>query len=345
MNTLITEARLNFTLGDKIGNGGEGDVHKAHDIQLNAQLAVKKIPHAKFTNENLFFEECKKLYLSKHQNVVPVNYGCKDDEYVYLAMPLYEKGSLKNLIDGRFLTSREIIRYSLQFLSGLNHIHTKGLVHFDVKLENILISKSNQALITDFGVAQYTGHYGFASHNGTTRPFAPPEYFNQAEHNLKFDIYQAGLTIYRMCVGEEIFKKQYSVALLKRGVSNDAHLVEKIISGNFPNRSFHYSHIPKPLRTVITKAMNPDPEIRYSNVIDMMNDIAKIDAANDWNLTTDYLTFENYNKLDFKVTATKQDDSWNVVTTKNERRKIDFCDNNMTDHEKNSLLYNCLKKF
>ena len=162
MITYLTEAKLNFELRNKIGDGGEAEVYEAFDPQLNATLAVKKIPITSFTDKDLFFEESRKLYLTNHHNVVDIIYACQDDDYVYLAMAFYKNGSLKALIDQRFLTSREVIRYSLQFLSGLNNIHSKGLIHFDIKPENILINNSNQALISDFGLAQYTVHYGFA---------------------------------------------------------------------------------------------------------------------------------------------------------------------------------------
>src|SRR6056297_812327 len=99
MSSLITEAKLNFELGNRIGGGGEGDVFEAHDLQLDALLAVKKVPHNKFTDESQFFEESKKLYLTKHHNIVEVNYGCKDEDFVYLAMPYYSNGSLKSLTD------------------------------------------------------------------------------------------------------------------------------------------------------------------------------------------------------------------------------------------------------
>ena len=342
MATLITEAKLNFELGDKIGDGGEGDVHKALDHQLNAALAVKKVLHTKFTHESLFFEESKKLYFTRHRNVVQVNYGCQDDEYVYLAMPLYGNGSLKKKCDERFLSAREIIRYSLQFLSGLNHIHSKGLIHFDVKLENILLSNSNQALISDFGLAQHTGHYGFSRVFGTTQVFAPPELFEQPEHNLKYDIYQAGITIYRMCVGDKVFESQVDNAFIHRGVRNDSHFIDKLRNGQFPDRRFYFSHIPKQLRKVVKKALQPNPDDRYNSVLEMLNDLAKISLANDWIFTTDYKGNDSWENGIKKVSANFNGTDWSIDAIKKDRRKRAYCKSGLNNSDKNSLLYECL---
>ena len=287
MVNLFTETRLDFKLIKKVGNGGEGEVYKTNDRQLNSIIAVKKVPITSFQKELQFFEEAKKLHLTRHQNIVPINFGCKDDDFIYLAMPIYENGSLKNLMDKRFLSSREVIRYSLQFLAGLNHIHIKRLLHFDIKPENILLSKSNQALISDFGLAEYTGRYGFSKIHGTTAVFAPPELFMQQEHNLKFDIYQAGITMYRMCVGDAVFFDQINQAHIHRGISDQTNFIKALKAGKFPNRSFYFSHTPIALRSIIKKALNPLADDRYDSVLDMMNDLASIDKADDWIFESD----------------------------------------------------------
>ncbi len=339
MSTLLTEAKLNFKLGKKIGKGGEGEVYEANDHQLNAILAVKKVSHSKFKDESLFFEESKKLYLTRHRNVVEINYGCKDDDHIYLAMPFYQNGSLKGICDNRFLSSREIIRYGLQFLSGLHHIHSKGLIHFDVKLENILISNSNQALISDFGLAQYTGGYGFSKVFGTTQVYAPPELFDQAEHNLKFDIYQAGITLLRMCVSDKIFIDQIAQAFVKKGAKADAHFIERLKNGQFPSRTFYFPHIPKPLRKVIASALNPNPNKRYDTILEMQNDLAKIKDANDWLFNTDFNGNETWTDNKREVKAAFDGTNWSIKSLKSGRQKKDFCKVNLNDSEKNSLLY------
>lgn len=340
---MFTNSLLSFTLINQIGNGGEAEVHLATDHQLDAQIVIKKIPKANFNDIDKFFEESKKLYLTTHHNIVKVLYGSQDNDFVYLALPHYQNGSLKGIIDNRFLTSREIIRYSLQFLSGLNNIHSKGLLHFDIKPENILIDESNKALISDFGLAEYMGNYGFAPVNGTTEVLAPPELFNQAEHNIKFDIYQAGITLYRMCNGDRVFMQQMNDAFISRGVSNDANFINNLQRERFPIRNFFLPHIPKPLRNVIRKSLKANPDDRYNSILEMLNDLAKINIVNDW-LYTINGNVETWIKRDYIVTCTENivNNIFTISALKNNRRKTQYCQNFENKNEASNLLYDCL---
>ncbi|MCE4064371.1 serine/threonine protein kinase [Chryseobacterium gleum] len=339
---MFTNSILNFTLGTQIGNGGEATVFLATDHQLNAEIVIKKIPQTNFTDKNLFFEESKKIYLTNHHNIVKIMYGSQDADFVYLAMPYYPKGSLKSIIDGRYLTSREIIRYSLQFLSGLNNIHSKGLMHFDVKLENILVDHSDKALISDFGLAEYMGVYGFATVNGTTPVYAPPELFNQADHNLKFDIYQSGIAIYRMCSGDIEFLNQMNNAFLSRGVHNNDNFINNIKREKFPDRSSYLPHIPKPLRNVIKKCLKANPAERYDSVIDILNDLSKIDIATDWQYVKIDTNYEQWTKPNCIVTCNYVNNKFSIQSLKNNRRKTVYCKTLDSKNEAYNLLYTCL---
>lgn len=340
---MFTNSLLSFTLINQIGFGGEAEVHLATDHQLNAQIVIKKISKVNFTDIDKFFEESKKLYLTAHHNIVKIMYGSQDDDYVYLALPYYPKGSLKRIIDHRFLTSREIIRYSLQFLSGLNNIHSKGLIHFDIKPENILIDDSNKALISDFGLAEYMGYYGFAQVNGTTPVLAPPELFTQAQHNLKFDIYQAGITLYRMCAGDNSFFQQVNDAFMSRGVSNQAHFINNLQRENFPKRNNFLPHIPKPLRNVIKKALKANPDNRYNSILEMLNDLSKIEIANDW-MYKKHVNIETWEKDNYIVTCTENltNNKFTVSALKKGRRKTIYCKICNNKEEANNLLYDSL---
>jgi len=340
---MFTNSLLSFTLINQIGFGGEAEVYLATDHQLNAQIVIKKIPKTNFTDIDKFFEESKKLYLTTHHNIVKIMYGSQDNDFVYLALPHYEKGSLKKIIDDRFLTSREIIRYSLQFLSGLNNIHSKGLIHFDIKPENVLIDESNKALISDFGLAEYMGHYGFAQVNGTTPILAPPELFTQTQHNIKFDIYQAGITLYRMCVGDPTFFQQVNDAFISRGISDQTHFINNLQRENFPKRNYFLPHIPKPLRNVIKKALKANPDNRYNSILEMLNDLSKIEMANDW-VYIKQGNVETWEKENYIVTCTENlaNNKFVINTLKNGRRKTAFCKICNDREEASNLLYDCL---
>jgi serine/threonine protein kinase len=146
----------------EIGQEGKNStVHVVNDPNLNAQLVIKTIPKSSL-NVAEYFSESQILYLSSHPNVVPVHYACEDADSIYIAMPYFQKGSLNVLMSNKSLTVREIIKYACQFLSGLHNIHSKRLIHFDVKPDNILLSDSDEALISDFGLSRHTDYSGLA---------------------------------------------------------------------------------------------------------------------------------------------------------------------------------------
>lgn len=280
MSLGIKTTRLGFELRDEIGQEGlNSQVFKSFDTQLDATIVVKRIEKSKFTDASKYYEEAKRLYASEHPYVVQIKYSSEDDDYIYLAMPYYPKGSLKKLIDTRFLTVREIIRYATQFLSGLNNIHVKKLVHYDIKPDNILLSDGNEALISDFGLAKNTNSIGLAEIGQIYVKHVPPEAFAADVADMRFDIFQAGLSLYRMCNGNEEFDRQLAQF-------SDLDSFQKAVeSGIFPDRKNYLPHIPKKLRKIVNKALAVYVADRYQTVLALLNDLALIDGAIDWQYT------------------------------------------------------------
>ncbi len=277
MNLGYTKAELNFETLEEIGQEGKNSqVFRSHDKQLDAVVVTKKIAKAKLVNPSDYFSEAKRLYDSSHPNVVQIKYACEDADYIYLAMPFYKNGSLKKMIDSKFLTVREVLRYSIQFLTGLNNIHVKKLIHFDIKPDNILLSDANEALVSDFGLSKNMNVFGMTATDQVYSFQAPPDVFQQTEQSNLYDIYMAGVTIYRICNGNEIFKSQ-----LQNYPTEDL-FKNAIITGNFPNRKVYHPHIPKKLRDTITKAIRPDKTQRHQTVIALINDLSVIDKLLDW---------------------------------------------------------------
>jgi len=341
-------AVIRFSLHEKIGeDGGEGSVFRAHDPQLDAEIAVKVVPLANFSNFDQLFNESQMLYKSRHHNVVVANYACVDSSNRYISMPLYKNGSLAARIRGGFLTCREIIRYSLQFLSGLNNIHSKGLVHFDIKPENILISDADQALVSDFGLARYTSSLGFAKVDGTTRPYAPPEFFTQSTgmlHNKKFDIYQAGLTLYRMCYRQINFERQLQQYCDARGAWDNSRLEDDIQNGRFPDRDFFLPHIPIPLRKIVRTALSTDPDERYPTVIHFLNSLSEITSVNDFVYRSESGDNEVWTGGNICIRASKSGDDWSLSVTKGTKQVRKYCQSSLTEGKKRSLVYNCISE-
>lgn len=279
----LQTASLNFDLLTEVGQAGKNSqVYLAHDHQLSGKIVIKKINKTTLTYDGDYYKEAKILYNHEHTNIAKVNYGCEDDEYVYIAMPFYENGSLKDLLLKRHLTVREIIRYSIQFLSGLSHIHAKKLMHFDIKPDNIFLTNSDEAVLADFGLAKAMDIYNIAEQEFVYFKQIPPEALTGDIKSYPFDIYLAGLTMYRMCNGVDFFDKQFD----SYNPDND-EFGHAILKGTFPLRDAYLWHIPSSLVKTINKSLSVNPSERHQNALELINELSLIDKNLDWNYSLD----------------------------------------------------------
>lgn len=271
------KADVSFRPIKDIGAEGKNSkVHLAHDEYLNCEIALKEVSKSSIKSMDDYFSEAKLLYASSHPNIVKINYAAVDADNIYVSMPYYKNGSLSSKMERMNLTSREIIRYSIHFLSGLHHIHSKGLMHFDIKPNNIMLSDRDEALLSDFGLAEQIDDEGLAQPKQIYNLHSPPERFSTKRFNLTYDIYQAGLTMYRMAAGSQVFKQEVDDAFEK------GNFVQDIVSGDFPRKQF-LLHINKKLQKIILKCLEPNPDDRYQSVLSILNELSAIDDGSlDW---------------------------------------------------------------
>lgn len=278
-----TKADLEFaSIRDIGGEGKNGTTHLCRDAQMDADIVVKRMEKARLDTEQ-YFEEARLLYKGRHPNVVPLHYACQDDDAIYIAMPHYERGSLKSLMGHRFLTVREIITISCQILTALHHIHVNGLVHFDIKPDNVLISKRGDALLADFGLARAVAASGRAVPFALYGKIKPPEAVRGGyEFNNTFDIYQFGLLLYRMCNGDEEFYRQFEAYGAGAAFDRDKFIFD-VRNGRFPDRAKFPEHVPERLRRACKRCLEINPKDRFQTAVAISNELAQIDGRYmDW---------------------------------------------------------------
>lgn len=276
---LIVDSLLRFKFIKEIGlEGRNSKVHIVHDPQLDANLVIKVIEKSDITQVDDYFNEAQMLYATQHPNIMSIRYASQDDSKIYLAMDHYKNGSLNTLMNTDNLSVRNVIKYTLEFLSGLHFMHTRNLVHLDIKPTNILINDTGRAVLTDFGLSKYLNEHGFVAAGKQYNLHAPPEVYRVGKLSFYADIYQAGLTMYRMCNGDKFFKEQLS----RLNISSPEMLAESIFQGKFPDKNAFLPHIPVKLQKVIKKSLELNLEDRYETVMDLMNDLSLIDVNLDW---------------------------------------------------------------
>lgn len=324
-------ADVAFQLDQEIGGEGRNSqVFIAHDPQLNAQLVIKKVQKIGMDSAS-YFSESSGIYASAHSNVVPIHYACQDADHIYLAMPYYMNGSLKQLMNRGFLTVRQIVVFATQFLSGLHHIHSQKLVHFDIKPDNILLSERGEALVADFGLAKARGLNGLAEQDMHYGKMAPPEAYQLVQYDQRYDIYQVGLTLFRMCVGDAQFYAQFNSHVVN-GVFDSHGFRHAVVNGQFPNTGSDVfpEHIPDALIKVVRRCLQ-NVDDRYTSAIDVVNDLAPIEGELlDWQYSEGQVGRRWVKKVDSMIYTLDMDANRASVAKKGrdggqERRVNEYC--------------------
>lgn len=270
---------------DKIKNldeqGHFSTVYLAKDIHLDHEIVIKEIKKKEHENSDKYFSEARILYKHTHPNIVQVHYAAEDENNIYIAMPFYKKGTISSLLSETNLSPREIIRYAIQFIGGLHHIHTNKLMHFDIKPNNIMISNRNEAMLADFGLAKYVNNESLKVRpDQVYKAHTPPELFSIGKDGFTYtyDIYQTGVTLYRMAIGSQKYTEELN------NFKNPIDFNESIKQGKFPQKKYP-AHIPKKLIKIINKCLEFKPEDRYQSALDILNDLSNIkdtDGTLDW---------------------------------------------------------------
>ncbi|WP_103020984.1 serine/threonine-protein kinase [Salinibacter altiplanensis] len=330
-NLISTEVEFEKIDQVGVGQGANSDVYKIRDIQLDTIRAAKEIEASKFSNFNEYFEEAQKMHESRHPNVVPVHFSGKGTvngvDYVYIVMDYYPRGSLAGLHQKRPLKVKEIVRYGLQFLTGLAFIHGKDLAHFDIKPTNVLLKREDVAALTDFGVAERLGGQGSVINPPFYIPHVTPERVSPGVQTQATDIYQAGLTLYRLCNTPDEWETQLQSA-------KQSSLEHAVVGGDFPDRDRFLPHIPRKLRTVIRKATRIDPDNRYNSVREMMNELGSVKRYLEWQMDSsgsdtghEAWEMEDDDGRNFQIQVREDGNDWSIETTKtvNQTQRVRSC--------------------
>jgi serine/threonine protein kinase len=304
-----------------VGSGMNSEVFKAFDPQLRGEFAIKVIDKSMFGgNIARYFEEAQAMFATAHPNIVPVQYACEDASHIMLAMPYYAKGSLADRISVGPITTKELIRIAVGISDGVAQIHSRGYIHFDLKPSNVLFSDVDDPLVSDFGQTRKILPGGAVAVPRMYQSAMPPETLSSGAGSLLGDIYQLGLLLYRAINGDEFYEKQSS------GI--DWVLMERLImSGKLPDRKLFLPHVPKRLRTIIRKALQPNPADRYQSASEFSKTIARIPPGLNWDTKIDPSGEISWRttrpgKTDLEVHLLKSTGTWSVrVFTVNGTRR------------------------
>ncbi|MGH9369753.1 MAG: protein kinase domain-containing protein, partial [Thermoanaerobaculia bacterium] len=254
-----------YRILERLGAGGMGEVYRAHDVQLDRDVAVKVLPGESFGDPGArarLLREARSGAALNHPHICSIYEVGEAGGQAYIAMELVAGETLDAMLAGGALSAERVLRYGLQIAEALAHAHERGMVHRDLKSANVVITPQGQAKVLDFGLAKRVSEKGLdeaTTHSQAsltaagalvgTLPYMAPEQFRGQPADARSDVWALGVVLYEMAAGSRPFQGQtgfdLSSAILTRP---PAPLPGKVPVG---------------LKAVIERCLEKEPARRY----------------------------------------------------------------------------------
>ena len=260
-----------YEILEKIGEGGMSEVYKARCNKLNRFVAVKILKESLANNEEIvekFKKEATAIAALSDNNIVNVLDVGTQDNINYIVMELVKGKTLKELIvEFGKMNYETAVKIGIQVAKALDCAHKNGIIHRDVKPQNILVTEDGVIKVTDFGIAKSSGSKTLTNSStvmGSAHYFSP-EQAKGSFLDVRTDLYSLGVVLYEMTTGRLPFDAESPVTVALK------HIQEEPI----PPKQIN-SKIPESLNNLILKAMSKDPNKRYQTARELINDLQKI---------------------------------------------------------------------
>ena len=257
-----------YEILEEVGNGGMAVVYKAKDFDTGAIVAVKILREEYLDNEEFcrrFRNESRAIALLNHPNIVKIFDVCNSPSLQYIVMEYIDGISLKDYIEQqRVVRVKEAVHFTTQILRALMHAHSKGIVHRDIKPQNIMLLPNGRIKVTDFGIARL-----ITSQTSTMTDkaigsvhYIAPEQARGAVTDARADLYSVGVMLYEMLTGKLPFEANSAVSVAVMQLQADPKMPRQIN----PN-------IPVGLEEITIQALQKDPNARYQSAAEMLQDL------------------------------------------------------------------------
>ena len=257
-----------YQIISRVGSGGMADVYKAKDQKLDRLVAVKVLKPEFREDTNFvakFGKEAQAAAGLSHPNVVNVFDVGEDRGLYYIVMELVEGITLKAYITRKGkLSVKEATSIAIQVSLGLEAAHNRGIVHRDVKPQNIIISTDGKVKLSDFGIAKATNSNTITANVMGSVHYSSPEQVRGGASDARSDIYSLGITMYEMVTGRVPYDGDTTVAVAIK------HLQEEMVP---PSR--YTPDIPYSMEQIILKCTQKNPDRRYQNMAQLIEDLKR----------------------------------------------------------------------
>ncbi|HQI81013.1 MAG TPA: serine/threonine-protein kinase [Deltaproteobacteria bacterium] len=243
----------------ELGKGSMGVVYQAHDPQIGRTIALKVLRPDRVSSEDFvqrFLKEARAIGRMSHQNIVTVYDVGQDQSTVYIAMEFLEGEALNAYARDRTLTMEQIIDIGIQVADSLDYAHTRGIVHRDIKPQNIMVAPTGVVKLTDFGIAHVedpeASHQTQAGEILGTPNYMSPEQVMGKKVDGRSDLYSLGVILYELATGSRPFKGE-NLAAIFHAITSETPARPEALN----------PQVPKGLSGVILRCLEKNPEERF----------------------------------------------------------------------------------
>lgn len=257
-----------YEIREIIGVGGMAVVYKAYDNIDDRIVAIKILKDEYLTNEEFkrrFKNESKAIAVLSHPNIVRVYNVSFGDRIQYIVMEYVDGITLKEYIEQQGVVNwKEAVHFVGQILAALQHAHDKGIVHQDIKPQNIMLLQDGTIKVTDFGIARFSRtDSNVTSENAIgSVHYISPEQARGEMTDDKADIYSVGVVMYEMLTGQLPFQSDSAVSVAIMQLQQDPRRPREIVPT-----------LPLGLEQITMRAMQKNPNDRYGSAAEMLMDI------------------------------------------------------------------------
>ena len=260
-----------YRIIERVGRGGMGTVYKAEQVDLQRIVALKVISEEHTKDKDfvdLFIHEARAAAKLNHPNIVQVYDVKRHNEYYYFSMEFVSGGSVQEILNKqKKISADQSVQMVLDAAKGLDYAHKKGIIHRDVKPDNLMISETGMIKIGDMGLArgleEKVGPEEETSVIGTPHYIAPEQVLGRPA-DFRSDIYSLGATAYRMLAGVTPFSAPSVRDLVNKKVREDAASIVE-----------HSPEVPKAVAEIVARMMARDPDRRYQGMGEVITDLER----------------------------------------------------------------------
>ena len=257
-----------------LGQGGMAAVYKAYQASVERYVALKILPShysrdADFVRR--FKREAKVIAGLEHPNILPIHDHGEADGFTYIVMRFVEGGTLKDLLHGAPLPLSQTCQLISQIAAALDHAHSKGIIHRDVKPSNVLLDSHGNCLLTDFGIARILEATGRFTSTGAflgTPTYASPEQAMGRALDGRSDVYSLGIMLFEITTGHPPFDAETPMAILIKHIHDPLPMPRAV-----------NPELPEAVERVILKALAKEPADRYQTAGEMAKALAAAATA------------------------------------------------------------------